>query len=67
MRNVPSVDLPEESLGGDIAVFAGDLPGGLDGLVVGVSASTGRAGGGGDGGGGPGDTGLYNGNELTLN
>ncbi len=67
VSTVRSVDLPEEDLGGDIAVLAGDLPGGLDGLVIGVSASTRRAGGGGDGGGGPGDTGLCDGNELTLN
>ncbi len=58
MSNVRSVDLPEESLRGDIAVLAGDLPGGLDDLVIGVSASTRRAGGGSHSGGGPGDTDL---------
>jgi hypothetical protein len=67
VSTVRSVDLPEEGLRGDIAVLAGDLPGGLDDFVTSASSNATGGGGGGDGLGGPGDARLCNRNELTLN
>jgi len=67
MSNVRTVNLPEESLRSDIAVLAGDLPGGLDDLVTSASSNATGGGGGGYGLGGPGDAGLCDGNDLTLN